>query len=78
MRVRITELEKEQEVIKRGMRGENAKAFLGYISRGLVRMTTFGPSAGRKKEKTEGRKVQGGNEGRSGRRHRTADKSGVW
>ncbi|KAJ4780051.1 BTB/POZ domain-containing protein [Rhynchospora pubera] len=75
MRVRITELEKEQEVIKRGMRGESAKAFFGYISKGLVRMTSFGPGVGRKKEKNDGRKVQGRNEGRNRRRNRSAEKS---
>ncbi|KAJ3691896.1 hypothetical protein LUZ61_000011 [Rhynchospora tenuis] len=74
MRVRITELEKEKEVIKRGMRGENAKAIFRYISRGLLCTTTFGPGVGRKKEKTDGRNVQGGNEGRNRRRHRSTEK----
>ncbi|KAJ3680966.1 hypothetical protein LUZ60_015455 [Juncus effusus] len=71
MRVRISELEKEQAVIKQGMKfgKENGRAFLGYISRGLVRMTSFGPGVVKEKgvEKDDRR---GGSERKNRRRHK--------
>lgn len=68
MRVRLSELEKEQMFMKQGMidKAGNGKTFLTSLSRGIGRIGIFsGP--GRGKWQKSGRKTQGKN-GRS-RRH---------
>lgn len=68
MRVRLSELEKEQAFMKQGMRdgksGEQGKAFFSSISRGIGRIGIFGPAA--KQAKTT--KKSQGSEGKSHRR----------
>nr|CAB3462888.1 unnamed protein product [Digitaria exilis] len=77
MRVRLTELEREQGLMKQqGMRGGdgrmNGRAFLASLSRGFGRITMFGvPAAAEKKR----RKKSGGSqwsEGKSRRWHKAA------
>ena len=55
MRVRLTELEREQGLMKQGMRdgrpGEHGRAFLASLSRGIGRMAMFGPAASERRKK---------------------------
>ncbi|KAF5476429.1 hypothetical protein F2P56_008144 [Juglans regia] len=68
MRVRLSELEKEQMFMKQGMmdKAGNGKTFLTSLSRGIGRIGIFSGPGGGKRQKS-GRKSQGKN-GRS-RRH---------
>lgn len=72
MRVRLSELEKEQAVMKQGMRdgrsGEHGKAFFASISKGIGRITMLGPNA--RKQSKSARKSQGPTEGKSRRRQK--------
>ena len=69
MRVRLSELEKEQAFMKQGMRdgksGEHGKAFFSSLSRGIGRIGIFGPAAAKQHKST--RKSQG-SDGKSHRR----------
>lgn len=61
MRVRLSELEKEQAFMKQGMRDgkpiEHGKAFFSSLSRGIGRIGIFGPGAA-KQHKSSMRKSQ--------------------
>lgn len=71
MRVRLSELEKEQDFMKQGMRdgkpGEHGKAFFASISRGIGRIGIFGPAGKNHQKSTTSRKSQGP-DGKSHRR----------
>ncbi|XP_029120576.1 BTB/POZ domain-containing protein At3g08570 isoform X2 [Elaeis guineensis] len=71
MRVRLSELEKEQAFMKQGMRdgrsGEHGRAFFASLSRGIGRIAMFGPATGKQHRST--RKLQA-SDGKSRRRHR--------
>ncbi|KAL6597479.1 hypothetical protein ACP70R_046919 [Stipagrostis hirtigluma subsp. patula] len=78
MRVRLTELEREQGLMKQqGMRdgraGEHGRAFLASLSRGIGRIAMFGPAAAaaerRRKKSSRGSQCF---EGKSGRRRQKA------
>ncbi|GJN28455.1 hypothetical protein PR202_gb16580 [Eleusine coracana subsp. coracana] len=71
MRVRLTELEREQGIMKQqGMRdgraGEHGRAFLASLSRGFGRIAMFGPEKRRKK--TTISQSQGCSQGKKSRR----------
>ncbi|OVA13683.1 BTB/POZ-like [Macleaya cordata] len=70
MRVRLSELEKEQVVMKQGMMEKpgHGKTFLTSLSKGIGRIGIFGGPPGGKRQKA-GRKSQG-SEGKKGRRRR--------
>ncbi|GJN07145.1 hypothetical protein PR202_ga24947 [Eleusine coracana subsp. coracana] len=75
MRVRLTELEREQGIMKQqGMRdgrhGEHGRAFLASLSRGIGRITMFGPEKRRKKTTTTTSQSQGCSDGKKSRRRR--------
>ncbi|KAH7654103.1 NPH3 domain-containing protein [Dioscorea alata] len=71
MRVRLSELEKEQAFMKQGMRdnksGEHGRAFFASLSRGIGRIGIFGQGHGQQQKST--RKSQG-SEGKHRRRQR--------
>ncbi|GMJ01613.1 hypothetical protein like AT3G08570 [Hibiscus trionum] len=70
MRVRLSELEKEQVVMKRGMmdKSGNGKTFFNSLSKGIGRIGIFsGPGEG--KHQKSGRKARG-SEGKTGRSRR--------
>ncbi|XP_042450777.1 BTB/POZ domain-containing protein At3g08570-like isoform X1 [Zingiber officinale] len=71
MRVRLSELEKEQAFMKRGMTdnrsGEHSRAFFSSISRGIGKIAMFGPAHG--KQRKSSRKSQH-SDGKSQRRQR--------
>ncbi|KAK7287059.1 hypothetical protein RIF29_00056 [Crotalaria pallida] len=54
MRVRLSELEKEQMVMKQGMvdKGGNGKTFLKNISKGIGRIAMFSGQAEEKRQKS--------------------------
>ncbi|KAG8050775.1 hypothetical protein GUJ93_ZPchr0009g563 [Zizania palustris] len=60
MRVRLTELEREQGVMRQGMRdGRNGRALLASISRGIGRIAMLGgPAAERRKTKNSSQQQQ--------------------
>ncbi|XP_072998142.1 BTB/POZ domain-containing protein At3g08570-like isoform X2 [Typha latifolia] len=70
MRVRLSELEKEQACMKHGMRdgrsGVHGRAFFASISRGIGRIAMFGPTDKQQKSSSKSR----GTEGKSRRRQR--------
>lgn len=70
MRVRLSELEKEQVIMKRGMmdKSGNSKTFLTSLSKGIGRMAIFSGPAGGKRQKS-GRKSRGP-DGKTGRSRR--------
>ena len=70
MRVRLSELEKEQMFMKRGMmdKSGNGKTFLTSLSRGIGRIGIFSSPAGGKRQKS-GRKSRG-SDGKIGRSRR--------
>ncbi|KAF7845197.1 BTB/POZ domain-containing protein [Senna tora] len=70
MRVRLSELEKEQMVMKQGMmeKGGNGRTFLTSISKGIGRIGIFSSQSGGKRQKS-GRKSRG-SEGKNGRSRR--------
>ncbi|XP_047051125.1 BTB/POZ domain-containing protein At3g08570-like [Lolium rigidum] len=76
MRVRLTELEREQGMMKQGMRdgrpGEHGRAFLASISRGIGRMAMFGPSGERRKKSSRATASSHCSEGKSRRRKKTS------
>ncbi|XP_042424276.1 BTB/POZ domain-containing protein At3g08570-like [Zingiber officinale] len=69
MRVRLSELEKEQAFMKRGMTdsrsGEHSSAFFSSISRGIGRIAMFGPAHGKQRKSTRKSQLS---EGKSHRR----------
>ncbi|XP_008803011.2 BTB/POZ domain-containing protein At3g08570 [Phoenix dactylifera] len=71
MRVRLSELEKEQAFMKQGMRdsrsGEHGRAFFASLSRGIGRIAMFGPATGKQHKSTK--KLQA-SDGKSRRRQR--------
>jgi hypothetical protein len=69
MRVRLSELEKEQMFMKQGMidKTGNGKTFLTSLSKGIGRIGIFSSTAGGKRQKSS-RKSREGKTGRS-RRH---------
>lgn len=70
MRVRLSDLEKEQVVMKQGMmdKSNHGRTLLTSISKGFGRIGIFGGQAGRKQQKS-GRKSRAP-EGRTGRSRR--------
>nr|TKW07543.1 hypothetical protein SEVIR_7G314100v2 [Setaria viridis] len=79
MRVRLTELEREQGLMKQqgirggdGRPGEHGRAFLASLSRGFGRITMFGgPTAAEKRRKKSSRSSQG-SEGKNRRRQKAS------
>ncbi|XP_052173746.1 BTB/POZ domain-containing protein At3g08570 isoform X2 [Diospyros lotus] len=70
MRVRLSELEKEQVFMKQGMieKSGNGKTFLTSLSRGIGRITIFnGPRGGKKQKSGRKSRVPEGKTGRSRR-----------
>ncbi|XP_068668647.1 BTB/POZ domain-containing protein At3g08570-like [Aristolochia californica] len=68
MRVRLSELEKEQVVMRQGLMGKstNGKTFLGSLQKGFGRIGIFAaPSSGKRLKCVRGK----GSEGKSGRRN---------
>uniref|UniRef100_J3N5K2 Uncharacterized protein n=2 Tax=Oryza brachyantha TaxID=4533 RepID=J3N5K2_ORYBR len=83
MRVRLTELEREQGVMRQGMRddrggGEHGRALLASISRGIGRIATLGVGAQgaesrrRKKKSSQSQWSSDGGGKSSRRRHKAA------
>jgi len=70
MRVRLSELEKEQMFMKQGMieKGGNGRTFLTSLSKGIGRIAIFSGQGGGKRQKS-GRKSRG-SEGKTGRSRR--------
>ncbi|WCJ27868.1 Phototropic-responsive NPH3 family protein [Euphorbia peplus] len=70
MRVRLSELEKEQMYMKQGMidKSGNGKTFFTSLSKGIGRIGIFGNAAGGRRQKTS-RKSRG-SEGKNGRSRR--------
>lgn len=71
MRVRLSELEKEQGLMKQGMveKTTNGKTFFTSLSRGIGRIGIFSAPSGGKRQKAAGRKSRG-SEGKAGRSRR--------
>ncbi|KAL5991367.1 hypothetical protein ACLOJK_012275 [Asimina triloba] len=69
MRVRLSELEKEQVFMKQGMMGKSGqgKTFFSSLSRGIGRIGIFGPAGGKRPKCV---RKGGGSEGKNGRRRR--------
>ncbi|XP_074583353.1 BTB/POZ domain-containing protein At3g08570-like [Curcuma longa] len=71
MRVRLSELEKEQAFMKRGMTdnrsGEHSRAFFSSISRGIGKIAMFGPAHGKQRKSTRKSQLS---DGKSQRRTR--------
>jgi len=80
MRVRLTELEREQGLMKQqGMRGgdgragEHGRAFLASLSRGFGRISMFGgPAAEEKRRRKKSSRSSQGSEGKKNRRRQKA------
>ncbi|KAG9443308.1 hypothetical protein H6P81_014648 [Aristolochia fimbriata] len=71
MRVRLSELEKEQVVMRQGLMGKstNGKTFLGSLQKGFGRIGIFAaPNSGKRLKCVRGK----GSEGKSGRRRRNS------
>lgn len=70
MRVRLSELEKEQTVMKQGMmdKAGNGRTFFTSLSKGIGRIGIFSGQSGGKRQKS-GRKSRG-SEGKNGRSRR--------
>ncbi|XP_077236988.1 phototropic-responsive NPH3 family protein isoform X2 [Tasmannia lanceolata] len=68
MRVRLSELEKEQVFMKQGMMSKsgNGKTIFASLSKGFGRIGIFGPTGGKKKPARKGQVL----EGKNGRRRR--------
>ncbi|XP_008788108.3 BTB/POZ domain-containing protein At3g08570-like [Phoenix dactylifera] len=60
MRVRLSELEKEQAFMKQGMRdgrsGERSRAFLASLSRGIGRIAMIAPATGKQSQASDGKR----------------------
>lgn len=71
MRVRLSDLEKEQASMKQGMKdsksGNHRSALFASLSRGLGRMAFFGPGSGQNQKST---RRSHNSEGKKGRRQR--------
>jgi hypothetical protein len=76
MRVRLTELEREQGMMKQGMRDgrprEHGRAFFASISKGIGRMAMFGPAGERRKKSSRATASSQCSEGKSRRRKKTS------
>uniref|UniRef100_A0A0A9FD22 NPH3 domain-containing protein n=1 Tax=Arundo donax TaxID=35708 RepID=A0A0A9FD22_ARUDO len=77
MRVRLTELEREQGLMKQqGMRdgrpGEHGRAFLASLSRGIGRITMFGPAVAERRRKKSSTRSSQCSEGKSRRRQKAS------
>ncbi|XP_074558268.1 BTB/POZ domain-containing protein At3g08570-like [Curcuma longa] len=75
MRVRLSELEKEQAFMKRGMTdssrsGEHSSAFFSSISRGIGKIAMFGPAHGKQRKSTRKSQLS---DGKSHRRQRQSE-----